>query len=140
MRSPKLSLSNSRTTHSRDRWLQYENETMREILRKIILFLIWIVLIGKISNWFLHYDDYINDILNTTMFIMIGVAYFAGGFIWEKKWVNIAFLISGSFLIIMNFIGDFTGKSIIGIACILTPIIIARFLPLDEDEKQTAED
>ncbi len=74
------------------------------------------------------------------MFTLIGIVYLVGGFIWNKKLTNIIFLICGIYLIAMNFIGDFgISKSIIGIVCILTPVLIARFSPEETDEKELTE-
>ncbi|WP_344713421.1 hypothetical protein [Winogradskyella damuponensis] len=112
---------------------------MKKILHKIFLILIGIVLIGKISNWFLNYSDETNQIINTGMFTLIGIAYLVGGFVWNKKLINIIFIVCGIYLIGMNFIGDFALKSIIGIVCILTPMLTARFLPEETDEKELAE-
>ncbi|WP_445713876.1 hypothetical protein [Flavobacterium sp.] len=112
---------------------------MKNILHKIFLILIGIVLIGKISNWFLNYSDETNQILNVGMFTLIGIAYLVGGFVWDKKLINIIFLVCGIYLIAMNFIGDFGLKSIIGIICILTPMLIARLSPEETDEKELAE-
>lgn len=112
---------------------------MKKILHKIFLILIGIVLIGKISNWFLNYSDETNQILNAGMFTLIGIAYLVGGFVWNKKLINIIFLVCGIYLIAMNFIGDFGLKSIIGIVCILTPMLIARFSTDETDEKELAE-
>ncbi|WP_179333056.1 hypothetical protein [Winogradskyella costae] len=109
---------------------------MKKILFTIFRVLIGIILIGKISNWFLNYSDETNQILNAGMFTLIGIAYLVGGFIWDKKLTNIIFLICGMYLIAMNFIGNFKiYKSIIGIACILTPMLITRFSPEETDEK-----
>uniref|UniRef100_UPI00404796C4 hypothetical protein n=1 Tax=Flavobacterium sp. TaxID=239 RepID=UPI00404796C4 len=112
---------------------------MKNILHKIFLILIGIVLIGKISNWFLNYSDETNQILNVGMFTLIGIAYLVGGFVWDKKLINIIFLVCGIYLIAMNFIGDFGLKSIIGIICILTPMLIPRLSPEETDEKELAE-
>lgn len=61
------------------------------------------------------------------MFTLIGITYLVGGFIWDNKLTNVIFLICGVYLIVMNFINDFEiSKSIIGIVCLMTPIIIAR--------------
>jgi len=48
-------------------------------------------------------------------------------------------MVCGIYLIAMNFIGDFGLKSIIGITCIWTPMLIARFLTEEIDEKELAE-
>ena len=112
---------------------------MKKILFLIFQVLIGIVLIGKISNWFLNYSDETNQILNTVMFTLIGIAYLAGGFIWDKKLTTLIFLICGMYLVAVNFIGDFALKSIIKIVCILTPILIVQFSPKENDEKELAE-
>ncbi|WP_152487265.1 hypothetical protein [Winogradskyella psychrotolerans] len=112
---------------------------MKKTLFTIFRVLIGIVLIGKISNWFLNYSDETNQILNAGMFTLIGIAYLVGGFIWDKKMTNVIFLICGIYLIAMNFIGNFGLKSIIGIVCILTPMLIARFSPDETHEKELVE-
>jgi hypothetical protein len=112
---------------------------MNKILQKIFLILIGIVLIGKMSNWFLNYSDETNQILNAGMFTLIGIKYLFGGFIWDIKLTNVIFIVCGVYLIGMNFIGDFGLKSIIGIVCIITPMLIARFSPEETDEKELAE-
>lgn len=45
------------------------------------------------------------------------------------------YIICGSYLIGMNFIGDFQLKSIIGIVCILAPILVAKLPPEESDNK-----
>jgi hypothetical protein len=112
---------------------------MNKILHKIFLILIGIVLVGKMSNWFLNYSDETNQILNAAMFTLIGIKYLVVGFILDKKLKNVIFIVCGVYLIGMNFIGDFGMKSIIGIVCIITPILIARFSPEETDEKELAE-
>jgi hypothetical protein len=112
---------------------------MKNIFNKIFLILIGIVLVGKMSNWFLNYSDETNQILNAGMFTLIGIKYLVGGFIWDKKLKNVIFIVCGVYLIGMNFIGDFGLKSIIGIIAILLPMLIARFSPKEADEKELAE-
>jgi hypothetical protein len=109
---------------------------MKKTLLKIFRVLIGVILIGKISNWFLNYSDETNHILNVGMFTLIGIAYLVGGFIWDRKLINIIFLISGLYLITMNFVNDFGLKHEIGIVCILIPMLIVRFLPEENDEKE----
>ena len=109
---------------------------MKKTLHKIFLILIGIVLIGKISNWFLNYNDFTNQFLNAGMFTLIGIAYLVRGLIWDKKLINAIFLTCGIYLIVMNFIPDSIWNSIIGIVCLLTPMIIARFSPDKTDEKR----
>ena len=112
---------------------------MKKTLFIIFRVLIAILLIGKISNWFLNYSDETNRILNIGMFTLIGIAYVVGGFIWDRKLTNMIFLACGIYLIVMNFIGNFELKSVIGFLCILIPLVIARFSPKEAVEKELAE-
>lgn len=102
---------------------------MKKIATTIFLVLIGIVLIGKISNWFLHYDDTTNKALNTAMFCLIGVAYLAIAIGFKKLLLNIVFGLCGIYLIIMNFIPDFGFNAVLGIVCVIIPMIIGKFLP-----------
>ncbi|GGG97693.1 hypothetical protein GCM10011416_14670 [Polaribacter pacificus] len=107
------------------------------ILFRVLLVLI---LIGKVSNWFLNYSDETNQFLSTSMFTCIGFSYLAGGFIWDNRLTNIIFICCGLYLIIMNFVPDFYSKPIIGIVCILTPLIIARFTPEESEDASLIQD
>jgi len=112
---------------------------MKKTLTLIFQVLLGIVLLGKISNWFLDYSEETNHMLSAGMFTLIGVAYLVGGFVWEKKLTNVIFLICGTYLIAMNFISDFELKSILAIVCILTPMLLARFSPKESDDEELAE-
>ena len=112
------------------------DSTMKKILFTIFQILITIVFIGKISNWFLNYSDETNQILNVAMFTLIGIAYMYTGFIWDKKLIKTILIVCGLYLIVANFISDFYLKSIIGIVCILVPMLIIRFSQKEVDEEQ----
>jgi len=103
------------------------------MLRKVVNIgftsLIAVVLIAKMLNWFLNFSDETNFIINSLMFSLIGLAYIVYGIIWDKKIIKLIFLISGLYLIVMNFISKNMILTILGIICILTPILIIRFLP-----------
>ncbi len=103
------------------------------ILFRILLI---VVLVGKILNWFLKFDTGTNQILNTAMFCLIGIAYIVMGFVWDKKSVQVLMVFCGIFLIVMNFVPGRTWISIVGILCILVPMIIARF---QKKEKESSE-
>lgn len=100
---------------------------MKKVIRIIYLVLLAAVLIGKISGLFLHYSDETNKILDTIMFSMIGFFYLVTSWAFDKKIIKITLAVCGIYLIVMNFIPDFNVKSIIGIICIITPLIIGRF-------------
>lgn len=97
-----------------------------KILLTIFRILIAIVLVAKISNWFFHFNDQTNSLLNTAMFSLIGMAYLAMGYIWDGKFLKVVIIACGLFLIVMNFLTPNNILDILGIACVLTPMLIAR--------------
>ena len=111
-------------------------EFLKNNTLKIYGILIGIVLVGKISNWFLNYSDETNKILNTAMFCLIGIAYMVFSWTFDKIILKLALAICGTYLIAMNFIPDFSWNSIIGIICIVTPMIIGKFLPNEENDEE----
>lgn len=112
---------------------------MKKTFFTIFRILLGIVLLGKITNWFLNYSDETNQILNTAIFTLIGIAYTIAGFISDKNLTKIIFIVCGLYLIIMNLINKNTILTIIGIICILTPLLISRFSLEKTDEKELTE-
>ncbi len=109
---------------------------MKKKFNITIAILSGIILIGKVSNWFLNFSEKTNQILSAGMFILIGIAYIVDGFVSDRKLKKTILIVSGVYLIGMNFIYDFDLKPIIGIVCILTPMLIRRFLPKETNEKE----
>lgn len=105
----------------------------------IFRLLLGVVLVGKIAGWFLHFNEVTNDVLNAAMFILIGIWFVSAAYAWESKLSKIVFLICGLYLIVMNFVPDFYAKSIIGIPCIVIPLLMMRFSK-DEDVPEDEED
>lgn len=89
--------------------------------------LIVLVLIGKVLNWFLDFSAVTNQILNITMFTLIGIAYIVMGYVWDNKFKKIVITTCGVLLIAINFFDNTVALDIIGIVCILIPMLIARF-------------
>ena len=108
---------------------------MKNILFTSFRVLLILVLIAKILNWFLKFSEETNQVLNAAMFCLIGVAYIYMGFVWDKKLVKLLIVFCGIFLILMNFVPERTWITIVGIVCILVPMIIARF---QKKEKENA--
>lgn len=100
---------------------------MKNKLFKLFQILVIMIFIGKTLNWFLKFDTGTNQILNTAMFCLIGIAYLVMGYVWDKKILKVLITACGIFLIVMNFVPGRTWLSILGIVCILVPMIIARF-------------
>jgi hypothetical protein len=100
---------------------------MNKFFIQVFLVLIGIVLIGKISNWFLHYNDFTNQILNIFMFCLLGIAFIITGFSWENKLIKSIFISCGILLITLNFFPKNSILQILGILGILTPMLITKF-------------
>lgn len=98
-----------------------------------------IVLAGKILNWFFDFSHETNQILHIAMYSLIGIMYLFIGFIWDNKWTKLIFIVCGLHLIIMHFFDKNEIISFIGFICMLTPLLIVRFSPLEEDEKELAK-
>lgn len=106
-------------------------------LQKLFFFLIAIVLIAKVMNWFLDFNSEINTIINVAMFSLIGMAYIYTGLFWDKKLIQTIFILCGIFLIGMNFLKETTWISIMAIICLLIPMVIGRIS--SKDKKELAE-
>ncbi len=97
---------------------------------------ICLVLFAKILNWILHFNDETNRILNMIMFIIIGIAYLVLGYMWDSKLTKIIITTCGLFLITMNFLGNNILLDILGIICILIPMLIALYSTKSKDEEE----
>lgn len=103
------------------------NSATKNTLFIIFRTLVVIVLTGKILSWFLNFNDTTNYILNTTMFSLIGIAFIVAGIHWDNKVSKLMMVLCGLFLIIYNFLPENIAFEIIGIACIIVPMVIGRF-------------
>jgi hypothetical protein len=107
---------------------------MKRILFLLYRILIALVLIGKAANWVLHFSHETNRLLNMAMFSLIGIAFIVQGYVWHNKFTKTIITLCGLFLIAVNFFDENMILDIIGIICILTPILIARFYKEQPDE------
>ena len=106
---------------------------MKRTVHTIFTILIFAILIARILGWFINFDNDVDKTLNRAMFTLIGIAYIVMGFIWDNKLLQFVILTCGVLLIVFNFLESNIMLNIIGIVCILTPMIIAR---LDKKEKK----
>ncbi|MDZ7755992.1 hypothetical protein [Rhodohalobacter sp.] len=107
---------------------------------RIFKILLVVVIAANISDWFFNYSSEINHILNTAMFSLIGIAYLTFSWAFDKTVLKIIFALCGIYLIAMNFLSDYDWISIVGIVCLLVPMIIGKFLPDDEEEEDLKEE
>ncbi|TAD81548.1 MAG: hypothetical protein EAY75_17590 [Bacteroidetes bacterium] len=100
---------------------------MKRMMFAFFYILLGLTLAGKVLNWIFSFDAQTNQIINTAMFTLVGIAYLVMGRGWDKKAEKAVILICGGLLITTNFLD--TGKTItmVRIACLLTPMLIARF-------------
>ncbi len=107
---------------------------MKKIFTTLILVLLALVLILKVSDMFIRYDEEMSDLLNILMFSLIGVAYIGYSFDQTKRIYQIIYILCGAFLIVMNFIDRNTLLTFIGIACIVIPMIIGKLSKSNSEE------
>lgn len=100
---------------------------MKKNLFSVLAILIAVILVAKISGWFLNYSEQTNRIINTLMFTIIGFYYIVNGLLLNLLKIKFTLLISGLFLIAMNFIPQNYKVSIIGIVCIIVPMLLVRY-------------
>ncbi|NVK85180.1 MAG: hypothetical protein HWE21_12715 [Cytophagia bacterium] len=102
---------------------------MKKFLYTAYFILLSVVLLAKVANWFLNFNYEIYHLISTTMFCLIGLGYiFMNHHTFTKKWPKVLTIICGSYIILMNFIERNTILTIIGIICIVTPLILARLM------------
>ena len=100
---------------------------MKNILFTIFRILCVLVFAGQIAKLFMDFSEQTGRYLNAAMFILIGIAYIVVGSAWEHKVTRMVFTICGLFLIVMNFLDKNMVIDVLGIACILTPMLIRYF-------------
>ena len=109
---------------------------MKKTLYTIFTGLIFVILIGRMLGWVLHFSEAVNNVLNIVMFSLIGITYIVMAVVWDNRLVKILMFICGVFMIAINFFESNSTLNIIGIACMLTPMLIARFSN-EKDSKAT---
>jgi hypothetical protein len=107
---------------------------MKKTLLTVFSLLVTLVLAGKILNWILKFSPPINQTLNVAMFSLIGTAYLVMGYAWENRIQKLVITASGIFLIVMNFFGPHTLVDIAGILCLVTPLLLARFYKVKQED------
>lgn len=100
---------------------------MKNLLFTIFKIAIGIVLFAKVLNWIFKFNDEVNQLINTSMFCLIGIAYIVVGFVYDNKWIKAIIITCGLFLLAMNFMSPNNVLDILAIACLLVPMLIGRF-------------
>lgn len=100
---------------------------MKNTFIKWLYFLVVIVLIAKITNWFLHFEPNINNFINVVMFSIIGIFYIIFGFALHHLNAKVTLILCGLFLILMNYMTKTMMVEMVGIICLVIPILIGKF-------------
>lgn len=85
------------------------------------------ILAAKILNWFLHFSPQTNELVNSVMFILIGIAYLVVGYKFKDTFRRMVMRACGMYLLIMNFLENNTLLTIGGILCLVIPMLMSRF-------------
>ncbi len=100
---------------------------MKKITEYIYFSLIAIIVLLKVLNWFLTFAPQYNSILNILMYSLIGIGFIYSGIRKNELIKRYVFILSGSYLIVFNFLYKTHILFIIAIICIVVPLIIMQF-------------
>ena len=86
------------------------------------------IILAKILNWVIGFNDSTNDLINKAMFIFIGVGYLIFGYALDQMRYRLITILCGLFLISMNLLPKNDYITALGIISMLAPILIQRLL------------
>ena len=99
---------------------------MKSFLIRLYYALLVAVLIARFTDIFFNYSEETDQLITTSMFCLLGVGYIRFAFLESQKGYQLLFALCGMYLIIMNFIEKNDILTIIGIICILLPLVLRR--------------
>lgn len=97
------------------------------------------IIIAKILNWVIGFNDSTNELINQSMFIFIGVSYLIFGYALDQLRYRLITMVCGLILITMNFFSENNYLNILGIISILAPMIIGRLVVSKDNENSIPE-
>lgn len=113
---------------------------MKTQLMRLIFYLPFAtIILAKILNWVIGFNDSTNDLINKAMFIFIGVSYLIFGYALDQLRYRLITMVCGIFLISMNFLPKNNYMIAAAIISILATILIRRFLIKNETENSVPE-
>jgi uncharacterized membrane protein len=86
-----------------------------------------LILLAKISNWIFDYDGQTIGILNTVMFVFLGVVWLVFGFFNDNRKAGAIIIACGLYLMAWSFLPENDFFNVVGILCLLVPVLIGRF-------------
>lgn len=93
-----------------------------------------LVLMAKMSNWFMDYDEQTAGLINTIMFVVIGLAWCVFGFFREDRKTGAIIIACGLYLMVMSFLPESDILNVVAILCMLVPMLMRRFRRVKADE------
>lgn len=100
----------------------------------IFRILIIATLIAQISTWFIDYPMNVKEGINMTMFILIGIFYIGMGILWDGWIWKLIMIACGAFLIAIQFIAQNDVLTILGIICVIVPLVLARVTKINGEQ------
>ena len=97
------------------------------------------IIIAKVLNWVIGFNESTHDLINKAMFILIGVSYLIFGYALDQLRYRLITMVCGIFLISMNFLPKNNYMIAAAIISILATILIKRFLIKNETENSVPE-
>lgn len=86
------------------------------------------IIIAKVLNWVIGFNESTHDLINKAMFILIGVSYLIFGYALDQMRYRLITILCGLFLISMNLLPKNDYITALGIISMLAPILIQRLL------------
>ncbi len=113
-------------------------KVLKKLPHTIYWLLLAMVIVGKISNYFFHYSDETNKLIDALMYVFIGIYYIIASFGLDNRIFKIIYILCGIYVIVMNFM-DFKHNSLVGLICILIPWAIGWFFIKDDEDEDDEE-
>ncbi len=93
-----------------------------------------LILLAKISNWFMDYDEQTAGLINTIMFVFIGLAWCIYGLFSDDRKTGAIIIACGLYLMVLSFLPESDILNVLAILCMLVPMLMSRFQRGKADE------
>ncbi|HRV89841.1 MAG: hypothetical protein KA780_06930 [Prolixibacteraceae bacterium] len=97
-----------------------------------------VILLAKISNWIFNYDGQTVGVINTVMFVFLGVIWLIFGFFSDNRKTGAILIACGLYLIAWSFLPENDFFNVAGILCLVVPVLIGRFRRGENDMEEIA--
>ncbi|MFN7585311.1 MAG: hypothetical protein ACK5RI_05295 [Bacteroidota bacterium] len=97
------------------------------------------IIIAKVLNWVIGFNESTHDLINKAMFILIGVSYLIFGYALDQFRYRLITMVCELILITMNFFSENNYLNILGIISILVPMLIGRLVVSKNNENSVPE-